>query len=137
MKNFTNAAVDYNGKEVSGIILPLSIQRINSSFEIPEGYTCIGKQQFGKGLRICFIPSELIQKPITKEMKNGEFSVSGYKTNLDIESDIKRLIAVTKECYQKDNSENHKQWLVKRAQYNMGLNNFKEIAEKTVIENWK
>ena len=51
MKNFTQTAVSYKGEEVNGLVLPYSAQRINR-IEIPEGYVSIGKQQFGKGLRI-------------------------------------------------------------------------------------
>ena len=136
MKNLTQTAVSYKGEEVGGLALPYSVQRING-IEIPEGYVSIGKQQFGKGLRICFIHESLIKKSESREMKENEVWISGYKTNLDLEADKKRVVEITKECFAEDSSENHKISMVNRAKNRMGLNSFPELAEKIVNENWK
>ena len=135
MTKFTQTAVSYKGEEVNGLALPYSVQRING-IEIPEGYASIGKQQFGKGLRICLIDESLITKSEPREMKENEKWISGYKTNLELEADKKRLLEVTKECFAKDGSDQHKKWLLNAAKNRMGLNSFPELAEKIVNDNW-
>jgi len=137
MKNFTEAAVSYKGEEVNGLALPYSIQRLTADSFIPEGYISIGKQRFENGLRICFIHESLITKTEPRKMEEGEEWVSGYKTNLELEADKKRVVAITKECFAKDSSENHKNWMINCAKNRMGLNSFPELAEQIVNENWK
>jgi len=143
MRTFEQTAVSYKGKDVNGLALPYSVQRIEDSpSPIPKGYVCIGKQQFGRGLRICFISKDL--KDWLKEnsniqpriMKEGEKWISGYKTNLDLELDKENIAQITKECFKKDGSENHKIWMINCAKNNMGLNSFPKLAEKIVNENW-
>jgi len=104
---------------------------------IPDGYVSIGKQKFIKGLRICFIHESLITKSEPREMKENEEWISGYKTNLELEADKNRVAEITKECFAKDSSENHKVWMINCAKNRMGLNSFPELAEQIVNENWK
>jgi len=137
MKNFTQTTVSYKGEEVNGLALPYSVQRLNKDSFIPEGYVSIGKQQFGNGLRICFIHESLITKSEPREMKENEEWISGYKTNLELEADKNRVSEITKECFAKDSSENHKVWMINCAKNRMGLNSFPELAEQIVNENWK
>ena len=137
MKNFTQTAVSYKGEEVNGLALPYSVQILNKDSFIPEGYVSIGKQQFGKGLRICFIHESLIQNSEPREMKENEEWISGYKTNLELEADKNRVAEITKECFAKDSSENHKVWMINCAKNRMGLNSFPELAEQIVNEIWK
>ena len=136
MNKFTQTTVSYKGEDVNGLALPYSVQRITEK-DVPNGYVSIGKQQFGKGLRICFIEESLISKTEPRQLKDNEKWVSGYKTNLDIEDAKQRLIETTKECYAKDNSDEHKAWLLNASKNNMGLNSYPEIAEQLVNENWK
>ena len=137
MKTYKKAIVSYKGNEIEGLVLPYGSQRLNSPEDTPEGYTSIGKQQFGKGLKICFIPSNQITKTIHKPLKPGEEWISGYKTNLQLKEDKRKLINTVKECYKKDPSENHKNWMIKAAQNNMGLNSYPEEAKNIVLNNWK
>ena len=137
MENFTQTVVSYKGEEVNGLALSYSVQRLTKDSFIPDGYVSIGKQKFVKGLRICFIHESLITKSEPREMKENEEWISGYKTNLELEADKNRVAEITKECFAKDSSENHKVWMINCAKNRMGLNSFPELAEQIVNENWK
>jgi len=137
MENFTQTVVSYKGEEVNGLALSYSVQRLTKDSFIPDGYVSIGKQKFFKGLRICFIHESLITKSEPREMKENEEWISGYKTNLELEADKNRVAEITKECFAKDSSENHKVWMINCAKNRMGLNSFPELAEQIVNENWK
>lgn len=138
MKNqLKKATVSYRGREVNGLVFPSSVQRLNSKFETPEGYISVGKQRFGNGLKICFIPQELEEEVICKNslLKDGEFRINGYTTNFDMQYAIEKATAIVKECFAKDSSENHKKWMLNSLKNSLGLNSFYHIIAVDILEN--
>ena len=137
--NTKSALISYKGEDILGLIYPKNVQRITKETKIPNGYTVIGKQQFGDGLRICLIPNEKITATTPKrELKKGEYFISGYQTNFDQLEKIEQAKEKIKECFEKDSSENHYNWTMNCAKNRMGLNNLpKEEIEKIVNKIWK
>jgi hypothetical protein len=133
--SFFNTTVTYKKQEVQGLCLPASVQRL-TNVVIPNGYQSVGKQRFADGFRICFIQEHLIEKIVPKTLKVGEYSISGYTTNLEIQETINNNCNIIKACFLKDPSINHKEWITNRLLYNMGLNNWHNIAYDILKLNW-
>lgn len=130
--------VDYKGKTYFGLTFERDVQIISDN-EIPEGFTCIGKQRFAHGLKICFLENSIISglKTPKKELREGEFYINNYNTNFSQQDAEIKLSKMVKECFSKDNSEKHFNWVMKIAKNNMGFNDNHELAAKIVTENWK
>lgn len=136
MNPFFQTTVSYKGQELQGLCLPSSVQRLSSSIAIPDGFVSVGKQRFSDGLRICFIQEHLINKVVPRTLKPGEYAISGYTTNLEIQETIYHACNVVKECFLKDPSDNHKIWMLRTLQNNMGLNSWCNIASDILALNW-
>ena len=55
----------------------------------------------------------------------------------DLEEKLNELAIITKECFDKDSSENHQDWLINFACNRFGLNNFCAEAKNVILINWK
>jgi len=138
-QNTTSALVSYRGEEILGLVFPFSLRRINENTVIPSGYTVIGKQKFGNRSRICMIKNEDVCPLSPKRiLKEGEFYVSGYQTNFDQMKKIEIAKIKIKECFDKDNSENHYKWTMNCAKNRMGMNALPTHEIETIVnEIWQ
>lgn len=137
MKNFKQTTVTYRGEEITGLIARPSFKRIEELPTIPAGYMPNGKQRINGKMCITFIKKSDYQKPIERELKKGEIMISSSMSNFDLEEKLNKLVVVAKECFEKDNSKAHLDWLMNFAKNRFGLNNFQNEVEMIIKENWK
>ena len=136
MENFNQTTVTYRGEEVTGLAAKPSYKRINELPTIPSGYMPNGKQIINGKLCITFIRTSDYQSPIKRVLKENEIMLTSSMSNFDLDTKLNELAKITKECYIKDSSDSHLDWLLNFAYNRFGLNNFKNEAKNIVISNW-
>ena len=119
-----------------GLAARPSFQRIDELPNIPAGYMPNGKQRIDGKLCITYIRVSDYQQPIKRVLKENEIMLTSSMSNFDLDTKLKQLAKITKECYIKDSSHSHLDWLLNFACNRFGLNNFKNEANNIVISNW-
>jgi hypothetical protein len=137
--------VTYQGQEFEGLCVKSQVQRVDEITNLPEDHQCIGKQRYPDGLRLVFIPKSVLEKispgytckSCGRRHSSKQGWVSSHKCGVCIKDDIENLKRTTHNCFQKDSSESHKNWLLHIAIHNMGFNNRPEEAETIINDNWR
>jgi uncharacterized protein YlaI len=141
-KGFKKSMVLYRGKEVSGLTLPASVQRL-TNVEIPAGYVSNGKQLFSDGLKITFIPADLKSEKVTylchscgKRYENKKGWISSRRCAECGKSDAENLKNRVKGYFNFDSSDENKKRCLYNSLHHWGFANRKKEVEKIISENW-